>query len=103
MEARALIMSPHAEVPFPCGDYFGLLHGVLGDLFGWLDAAEIALIQHLQTVEPSWQPMLFCPCFPLPVGYPLGKTRYSKEYFPIPRCNGSEELPWSVETSGPDS
>ena len=103
METRAVILSPYAEEPFPCRDYFDLLRRVLGGLFEWLDNAETALIARLKAVEPSWQPMPFCPCFSLPVGYPLGTTRYSKEYFPVPICDGSVELPWSVEVNRPDA
>ena len=101
MEARAVILSPHAVEPFPCKDYFGLLRQILAGLFVWLDDVEHALIIHLQAADPLWQPMLFCPSFLLPVGYPLGTTRYSKEYFPVPTCDGSEELPWTVEVRGP--
>ncbi|CAG9934202.1 hypothetical protein [Candidatus Nitrotoga arctica] len=101
IEARAIILSPHALEPFPCTDYFGLLHRVLGGLFAWLDDVERVLILHLKAVDSSWQPMSFCPGFSLPVGYPLGITRYSKEYFPVPACDGSEELPWSIEVCGP--
>ena len=101
MEVQAVISSPLAEVPFPCSDFFGLFRNILGGLFGWLDSAETALISHLKVIEPAWQPMRFCPCFALPVGYPLGTTHYSKEYFLVPICEGSEELPWTAEVAGP--
>ena len=97
MEATALISSPHAKEPFPCKDYFGLLRCVLGELFAWLDEAERVVVLHMKAVDRSWHPMLFCPGFGLPIGYPLGTTYYSREYFPVPVCDGSEALPWSVE------
>lgn len=97
MEARAFLMSPHAQVPSVRIDFFESLRQILSGLFAWLDDAERVLIGHLNTVAPSWRPMSFCPGFPLPVGYPMGTTRYSKEYFPVPTCDGSEELPLTIE------
>jgi len=102
MEALAVILSPHAVEPFPCNDYFGLLRQALTGLFVWLDDAEQSLIVHLQAVNPLWRPMQLCPSFLFPIGLPSGTTRYSKEYFPVPTCDGSEDLPWSVEVRGPD-
>lgn len=97
MEARAVILSPFAEEPFPCADYFKLLRTVLTGLFTWLDRAENDLVAYLKAVDSTWKPMTFCPCFSLPVGLSSGTTRYSSEYFPIPTCEGSEQLPWTVE------
>ncbi len=96
MEVRSVVMSPFAQNTFACRDFFGLLRGILSGLFGWLDRLEHALVSHLQTKQVGWCPRPACPCFLLPVGYPEGTTRYDRDYFPIPLCDGSDELPWSV-------
>lgn len=96
MEVRSVVMSPFAQNTFACGDFFGLLRDILTGLFGWLDRLEGALVSHLQAKAVGWSPRPTCPCFLLPVGYPVGTTRYDRDYFPIPLCDGSDELPWSV-------
>jgi hypothetical protein len=96
MEVRSVVMSPYAEKTFACGDFFGLLYDVLCGLFGWLDRLEAVLASHLQQQAVGWSPPATCPSFPLPVGYPPGITRYDQRYFPIPVCDGSDELPLSV-------
>ena len=103
MEARAVILSPFAERPFPCTDYFKLLRTLFAGLFVWLDRAENDLVGHLKTVHSTWEPMAFCPCFSLPVGLPSGTTIFSSEYFPIPTCEGSAQLPWTVEVRAADA
>lgn len=96
MEVRSVVMSPFAQHTFACGDFFGLLRDILSGLFGWLDRLESALVSHLQAKGVGWLPGPTCPCFLLPVGYPAGTTWYDRDYFPIPLCDGSDELPWSV-------
>ena len=103
MEARALIRSPYAENPFPCTDFFALLRRLFDDLFMWLDDLEAVLIDHLKAQVPAWQPQVCCPSLLLPVGYPIGKTVYSREYFPISPCDDSEDLPWTIEVRGPEA
>ncbi len=95
-EVRAVLMSPFAQNTFACSDFFGLLRDLLSSLFDWLDRLEIALTSHLRAQSASWSPMPTCPGFPLPIGYPAGVTRYDADYFPIPLCNGSDSLPWTV-------
>jgi hypothetical protein len=89
MEVRAVVRSPYAQPTYACHDFFGLLHDVLSGLFGWLDRLEATLVSHLQLPDASWS-------FHLPVGYPPGITRYDQRYFPIPVCDGSDELPVSI-------
>lgn len=107
MEVRSVVMSPFAQNTFACRDFFGLLRDILSGLFGWLDRLEAALLSHLQTKGGGWSFPATCPFFFLPVGHPEGTTRYDRHYFPIPVCDGSDELPWSVsvppdnEVSGP--
>lgn len=96
MEVRSLVMSLHADRSVPCPDFFGLLRDVLLGFYGWLDRLEATLSAHLQVAAPRWMPRPGCASFPLPVGYPLGTTRYEREYFPLPLCDGSDPLPWSV-------
>ncbi len=95
-EARAVLLSPFAQNWFACSDFFELLRDIMSGLFVWLDRLEAALVSHLQMKVAGWSPMPTCPCFLLPVGYPEGVTRYVLEYFPIPVCDGSDNLPWSV-------
>lgn len=102
-KARMLILSPFAEERFPCTDYFKLLRTVLTGLFAWFDRLESDLVAHLKVVDPTWEPMTFCPSFLLPVGLSPGTTRYSSEYFPIPLCEGSEQLPWTVRMEAADA
>ena len=95
-EARAVVMSPFAQNILACSDFFGLLRDIMSDLFVWLDRLEAALTAHLRTKSADWEPIPTCPFFLLPVGYPEGVTRYDRNYFPIPLCDGSDDLPWSV-------
>jgi len=95
-EARAVVMSPFAQNTFAHRDFFGLLRDILSGLFAWLDRLEAALTTHLLTKSVDWEPIPTCPSLLLPVGYPEGITRYDRDYFPIPLCDGSDELPWSV-------
>jgi hypothetical protein len=99
MEIRSVVMSPFAQKTFACSDFFGLLRDILSGLFGWLDRLEAALVSRLQAKAVGWLPDPTCPYFLLPVGHPEGTTRYDREYFPIPLCDGSDELPWSVSMS----
>jgi hypothetical protein len=96
MEVRSVVMSPYAEKTFACGDFFGLLHDVLYGLFGWLDRLEAVLASDLEQKAVGWSLPATCPSFLLPVGYPPGITRYDQRYFPIPMCDGSDELPVSI-------
>lgn len=96
LEVRSVVMSPFAQNTFACADFFGLLRDILTGLFGWLDRLELALTTHLQDRATGWSPRPTCPFFLLPVGYPPGTTRYDREYFPLPLCDGSDDLPWSV-------
>lgn len=98
-EASAVLMSPFAQTTFACCDFFGLLRDILSGLFGWLDHLEAALASHLKSRAPGWLPVTMCPFFFLPVGYPGGVTRYDWKYFPIPLCDGSDSLPWSVSVA----
>jgi hypothetical protein len=93
----ATLKSPFAESTFVSGDFFSLLRNLLTDLFVWFDQLEIALTSHLLTRATGWSPMSWCPCFMLPVGYPMGVTRYEPDYFPLPLCDGSDPLPWTME------
>jgi hypothetical protein len=102
-KAQAVLMSPFAQNVFACSDFFGLLGNILSDLFGWLDRLEIALTTHLNTKSASWSPRPTCPAFLLPVGYPTGVTRYDTDYFPIPLCDGSDPLPWTVSVQSGES
>jgi hypothetical protein len=95
-EAQAVLLSPFAQNTFACRDFFGLLRNIISGLFIWLDRLEAALTAHLRTKPASWSPMPTCPFFFLPVGYPAGVTRYDTDYFPIPLCDGSDPLPWTV-------
>jgi hypothetical protein len=103
VEARAVIRSPYADNPFPCRDFFALLRSLFDNLFVWLDELEAVLIDHLKAQAPTWQPQATCPGLLLPVGYPIGETIYSREYFPISPCDDSEDLPWTIEVRGPDA
>ncbi len=95
-EVRSVVMSPFAQNTFACCDFFGLLRDIVSGLFGWLDRLEAAMVAHVQTKAVGWSPHAWCPSFTLPVGHPVGITRYDRHYFPIPVCDGSDELPWSV-------
>jgi hypothetical protein len=95
-EVQAVLMSPFAQNTFACRDFFGMLHAILSNLFSWLDRLEAALKSILRKKSASWSPDPGCPCFLLPVGHPGGITQYEPEYFPIPLCDGSDPLPWSV-------
>jgi hypothetical protein len=79
-----------------CSNFLGLIHATLASLFEWLDQLEAALTAHLLTLDPSWSPPASCPFFLLPVGYPVGTTTYEQAYFPVPLCDDSDPLPWSV-------
>ena len=96
MEVRSVISSPFAKNTFACGDFFVVLRDILSGLFGWLDRLEAALVSHLQVNAVDWSPIPNCPFFLLPVGYPSGVTRYEQEYFSLPLCDDSDNLPWSV-------
>jgi hypothetical protein len=96
MEVRSVVASPYAQKTFACRDFFGLQHDVLSGLFEWLDRLEVTLGSHLQHQAVGWSPPTTYPSFPLPMGYPPGITRYDQRYFPIPVCDGSDELPLSV-------
>lgn len=100
LEIRSVVMSPFALNTFACADFFGLLRDILSGLFAWLDRLELVLTSELQNRAPGWSPRPTCPFFLLPVGYPSGTTRYDREYFPVPLCDGSDDLPWSVSLPG---
>lgn len=89
-------MSPFAQQTFATEDFFGLLRDILSGLFQWLDRPELALVSVLQSKDGDWAPSAPVPFYYLPVGYPDGTTRYEREYFPIPVCDGSDALPWSI-------
>ena len=95
-EVRSVVVSPFAQSTFAIHDFFVALRNILGGLFDWLDRLEVALVSILQSKATGWSPSLAVPFFLLPVGYPAGTTKYEKEYFPIPTCDGSDELPWSI-------
>lgn len=101
-DIRSYVMSPFASHAPANGDFMGLLRQVLSGLSNWLDRLESALVSHLQTRPAGWLPDSRCPRILLPIGYPPGTTRYDDRYFPLPVCEGSDELPWSV-TVGCDS
>ena len=90
------VMSHFAVRTFAISDYFGVLRDILSGLFGWLDRLEIALVSVLQAKDPGWSPPSLIWSFLLPVGYPPGTTIYQREYFPIPTCDGSDDLPWTI-------
>lgn len=95
-KSQAFLIAPYWGNTGPAIDFFGLLRDILSALFDWLDRLELALTNHLRTKSTNWSPMLTCPSILLPVGYPPGVTRYHADYFPIPLCDGSDALPWTV-------
>jgi hypothetical protein len=95
-QSQAFLIAPYGANTGPAIDFFGLLRDILSALFNWLDRLELALTNHLRTKSANWSPMLNCPCILLPVGYPPGATQYDADYFPIPLCDGSDALPWTV-------
>ena len=96
VEVRSVVQSPFAQRTFAITDFFGVLRDVLFGLFEWLDRLEETLVAVLQLKVAGWSPIATVPFFYLPVGYPAGTTRYEREYFPIPTCDGSDALPWSI-------
>ena len=96
VQASSHVMSPFAQPTFAILDFFGALRSILAGLFEWLDRLEAVLVPALQVKASGWSPSRGTPGFLLPVGYPSGTTTYEREYFPIPTCDGSDELPWSV-------
>lgn len=96
-KAQAFLISPFSRSPFH--DFFSLLRDILSGLFGWLDRLEIALTGHLCTRSSGWSPKPTCPVFFLPIGFPLGDTRFDADYFALPLCDGSDPLPWTVSVS----
>jgi hypothetical protein len=77
------------------------VYATLADLFDWLDRLESALTAHLRTLDPSWSGLAPCPSIALPVGFPDGTTTYDQAYFPVPLCDGSDALPWTLSCSLP--
>ncbi|MFZ5930240.1 MAG: hypothetical protein ACOY15_03375 [Pseudomonadota bacterium] len=96
LKAQASLLSPFAENVVASGDFFGLLRDLLSSLFDWLDRLEIILTSYLCKKYPGWSPTLSCYNLSLPIGYPLELVRYEMEYFPIPLCEGSDALPWTI-------
>ncbi len=96
LEATAVVKSPFSQKTFACVDFFGLLNQVLCDLFDWLDRLEATLASYLSNKNNGWSPRKTCWSFLLPIGYPLGNTRFDPAYFPLPLCDGSDPLPWTV-------
>lgn len=96
---RAYIVSPHSASHGSIHvDFFDVTRRLLSDLFCWLDRLETSLVsileskrgQHLET-EPSF--------ILLPVGYEFGEYILSPEYLPVPLCEGSDPLPWTMNVS----
>lgn len=103
IRSNAILISPNRDGTDLPIDFFGQLREILAGLFEWLDRLELALTYYLHTKSASWSPMLLCPFVLLPVGYPPGVTQYDADYFPIPLCDGSDALPWTVNVgSGPN-
>jgi hypothetical protein len=94
-ETRALLISPFPATSMQ-SDYFRELREIFAGLFDWLDRLEAALIEHLRGTLVGWSPMRRSSSFNLPVGYPEGPTVYDSTYFPLPLCDGSDALPWTI-------
>lgn len=79
-------------------DFFEVTHQLLTKLFSWLDRLEILLASILESKygqAPETAPSLIL----LPTGYELGKHTLYPEYFPVPLCDGSDPLPWTMNVS----
>jgi hypothetical protein len=95
-DAQANLVSPTGQTPLPTSDVFVLLRDILLDLCGWLDRLEIALRNHLAPRDAAYQWPPRCKLIMLPVGYPPGPTTLESDYFPLPMCDGSDPLPWTI-------
>jgi hypothetical protein len=95
MEAKANLISAYQKHSID-GDFFNLLRAILASLCDWLDRLECALLGHLQTMSGAWTPMPHCPRIPLGLGFPLSGVTYHPLYFPLPLCDGSDPLPWTI-------
>lgn len=97
-KASAHIISVWSNPTVPFTNFFALLRDILEGLCNWLDRLQDALMTHLRPRDPSWSPMsLLCPVMLLPVGWPSGVTVLDPVYFPLPLCDGSDELPWKFK------
>lgn len=99
-QAQAALSSPPAQTPVT-GDFLALLRAVFGGLFEWLDRLQAALTSQLLAKSSAWSPTSRCHTLFLPVGHPPGLTVYHPDYFPLPVCEGSDPLPWSVDVAWP--
>lgn len=76
-------------------DFFAVTQRLLTKLFSWLDRLEISLASILESKygrAPETAPSIIL----LPPGYELGELTLYPEYFPIPLCEGSDPLPWTM-------
>jgi hypothetical protein len=94
--AQATLISPMEKIPLPSSDLFTLLRDILLSLCDWLDSLEVALKNHLAPKDPAYKWPGKCPLIMLPVGYPPGPTTLEADYFPLPMCAGSDQLPWTI-------
>jgi hypothetical protein len=94
-DAQATLISPMDKIPLPTSDIFSLLRDIMTSLCDWLDRLEVALKKHLtpKYAAYKWPPHSF---IALPVGYPPGPTTLAADYFPLPMCDGSDPLRWTI-------
>lgn len=96
---RAYICSPYSE---PDGstfiDFFDVTRRILSDLFCWFDRLETSLTLILES--KCGRPLEEKPSFILlPVGYEFGEHTLTPDYLPVPLCDGSDPLPWTMHIS----
>jgi hypothetical protein len=95
MEAEANLISAYHKHAID-GGFFKLLREILASLCDWLDRLEDALVAHLQTRDSTWKPMSQCPFILLGLGFPMSGVNHHPLYFPLPLCDGSDPLPWTI-------
>ncbi len=94
------LLSPYSDLErVSFTDYAAILRNILTKLFNWLDRLEEVLKIHLKTTFDK-EVALTHPQIILPVGYEIGKTTYLESYFPIPRCEDADPLPWTIDVIG---
>lgn len=95
-EAQAMLISPMGQSPLPTRDFYTLLRDILVNLCNWLDRLEVALKDHLTLKDAAYKWPTRCSLIALPVGYPPGPTTLEADYLPLPMCDGSDPLPWTI-------
>ena len=75
-------------------EYFKSLQKLLLGLCLWLDRLYLILLEHLGNPTNTPPPSDFG--LILPIGFRKGTTKLVNQYFPIPVCSKSQNLPWRI-------